>query len=157
MTADVEGDTLHVRWSSSSTENEVVLAVRWSADDGRTWQALAMMLQEDEAYAPLEMFTSGAGAGAGARLRWVPYYPERCCDEVDVPVRPPHAVILWPRTDGTAESGELVRLWGTATASDGRVLPEDAPALGAGQPASGGWLGSVGGTAQLGGGNTAPR
>ena len=126
VTADVEGDTLHVRWSSSSTDsNEVERAVRWSADDGRTWQALAMMLQEDEAYAPLEMFTSGP---ALVQVLVSDGFHTTLSDvvRVDVPVRPPHAVILWPRTDGTAQSGELVRLWGMATASDGRVLPEDA-------------------------------
>lgn len=33
--------------------------VRWSADDGRTWQMMAIDLSEDEAVAPLGVLTSG--------------------------------------------------------------------------------------------------
>ncbi len=125
VTAAVEGDNLYVRWSCSTSDNYLVeRAVRWSSDDGRTWQALAVMLQDNEAIAPLAMLTAG-----------LVYVQVLVSDgfhttlsepvAVDIPLRPPQVAILWPRAGGTVQAGAIVRLWGVATASDGRTLPED--------------------------------
>ena len=126
VTALVEGDALSgalepldIRYLCCRARSALV------ADDGRSWQALAVMLQDDEALVPAEMLTSGpvlvqviVSDGFNTTLS-EPVI-------VDVPARPPHVAILWPRVSGLAQAGAMVRLWGVATASDGRTLPEDA-------------------------------
>ena len=58
----VESDTdqLRVSWSTSASDDyPTERFLRWSADDGRTWQTLAIDLLEDRAVIPLALMTSG--------------------------------------------------------------------------------------------------
>ncbi len=124
--AEVDGDEVRVRWRASASDAyPIERVVRWSADDGHTWQMLALDLREDEAVVPLEVLTSGtvlvqvlvSDGFHSAAAEPVP---------VEVPRRPPQVAILWPAEGRTVRTGTSVRLWGVATASDGRTLPSDA-------------------------------
>jgi hypothetical protein len=127
VTADVEGPTLRLRWSIGSSADDYPLerVVRWSADEGRTWQALVVGLTEDEAAVPLSGLTAGRDlvqvlvSDGFHTVASPPVW-------VDVPERPPEVAILWPTAGSTVRSGSAVRMWGVATASDGRSLQDAA-------------------------------
>src|SRR5262249_11290173 len=54
LSAECEGDNLRVRWqASTSDEYPPHYFMRWSADHGATWQALAINLPKDKAVVPL--------------------------------------------------------------------------------------------------------
>jgi hypothetical protein len=96
--------------------------VRWSADDGRRWQALAVKLEEDLAVVPIRALTSGtvlvqvivSDGFHGATSEPV---------SVDIPERSPDLAILWPVAGAVVRTDEPLRVWGTAVASDGVALP----------------------------------
>jgi hypothetical protein len=126
VAAEVDGDQLNVRWRTiASDAYPIERFVRWSADDGRRWQALAVKLDDDSAAVPIHALTSGAivvqvivsDGFAGATSEPV---------RVEIPPRAPSATILWPVEGMTARGDQHLRLWGTATASDGSVVPADA-------------------------------
>jgi hypothetical protein len=123
--AEVEGDELRVRWrAAASDEHGIERAVRWSADDGRSWQTLTLLLHEDEAVVPIELLSAGTvlvqvlvsdgfHTAVGGPVK------------IDVPRRPPQVAILWPAEGRAVRTDGPVRLWGVATAGDGRALQGD--------------------------------
>lgn len=122
LTAAVVGEELQVRWQTAASDAyPLERSVRWSADEGARWQALAVKLDEDIAVAPIANFLSGriliqvivSDGFHGATSDAVP---------VDIPGRPPTVAILWPVDGSTVRTDEPVRLWGVATAADGRVI-----------------------------------
>jgi hypothetical protein len=126
VSAELDGDDLRVRWQTTASEQHPTERhVRWSADEGRTWQALAVALPKDEAIVPQSMLTSSVALVqvlVSDGFHTVAAEPVR----VEIPPRPPQVAILWPARGGTVKSGQRVRLWGVATASDGRTLSGEA-------------------------------
>lgn len=123
---EADGDEVRVRWRASvSDEYPIERVVRWSADDGHTWQMLAIDLREDEVVVPIEVMTSGT---ALVQVLVSDGFHSVAAEPVpvEVPRRPPEVAILWPAVGRTVRTGASVRLWGVATASDGRTLPGDA-------------------------------
>jgi hypothetical protein len=126
VSAEVEGDEMRVRWRASvSDECPTERVVRWSSDDGHTWQMLAIDLREDEAVVPIEMLTSGRVL---VQVLVSDGFHTATAEPVavDVPRRSPQVAILWPGEGRTVRADATVRLWGIATASDGRTLSSDA-------------------------------
>jgi hypothetical protein len=125
VTAEVDGDLLRVRWHARASDHHGILrAVRWSADGGRAWQSLAVDLREDEAVVPVSVVTSGVIL---VQVFISDGFHTAVSDPVgvEIPARPPQVAILWPRQGGSVKKGDPVRLWGAATASDGRSLSAD--------------------------------
>jgi hypothetical protein len=126
VAAEVDGDEVRVRWRAwASDEYPTERVVRWSSDDGHTWRMLAIDLREDEAIVPVEMLTSGrvlVQVLVSDGFHSVAAEPVA----VDVSRRSPQVAILWPGEGRTVRTDAVVRLWGIATASDGRTLSGDA-------------------------------
>ena len=60
LSTAVDNDELYVRWqTSASDEYPIERAVRWSADDGKRWQALAIKLDEDVVVVSTRAVSSG--------------------------------------------------------------------------------------------------
>jgi len=126
LSAECEEDTLRVRWRAvASDEYPAHHVLRWSSDDGATWQLLATGLQESEASVPLAHLTSGV-ALVQALVSDGFYTAVSEPVHVTVPRRPPQVAILHPVQGGAVQTGSSVRLWGVATASDGRILADEA-------------------------------
>jgi hypothetical protein len=126
VSAEVLGDDLRVRWQAWVSDQYTILrAVRWSADDGRTWQSLAVDLREDEAIVPVAVVTSGVIL---IQVFISDGFHTTASDiaRVEIPPRPPQVAILWPRPGSAVKVDNQVRLWGTATTSDGCTLGADA-------------------------------
>lgn len=126
VSAELDGDEVRVRWSASlAEEHPAERAVRWSTDDGRSWQALALALAEDEATVGVEAMTSGPVL---VQVLVSDGFHTAVSEPVglDVPPRAPQVAILAPVEDGVARAGAPLRLWGAATASGGRRLPDEA-------------------------------
>ncbi len=117
---------MFIRWSVSSTTDTHPLEriLRWSADDGRTWQMLAVGMNQDEAQVPITALTSGRVL-VQVLVSDGFYSAVSEPVAVDVPPRPPQMAVIWPAEGNTVSTGASLRLWGTATASDGRVIPDE--------------------------------
>ncbi|MGH6636376.1 MAG: hypothetical protein ACRED0_09690 [Gammaproteobacteria bacterium] len=77
VSAEIDGENLRVRWqASASDEYPTERAVRWSADDGRTWQALAVPPRRWSRCAA-RCAHQRRRARASARLRWLLYRRSR--------------------------------------------------------------------------------
>jgi hypothetical protein len=126
VSVEADGDELRIAWSAATSDDHPTeRIVRWSDDDGRTWQTLAVGLREDQAVVPLAALTSGTALVqvlVSDGFHTVVAEPLR----VDVPSRPPQVAILSPAQGATVRTDSFVRLWGIATASDGRTLPDRA-------------------------------
>lgn len=124
--AEVEGDMIRLRWRvAASNEYGIERVIRWSSDDMRTWQTLAVGLREDEALISIETLTSGnvlVQIIVSDGFHSVASEPIR----LNVPLRTPQVTILWPLVASSVRVHDRVRLWGVATASDGRILLGDA-------------------------------
>lgn len=125
LTAAVDGDQLFVSWQTSASDTYPLERVaRWSNDDGKRWQSLAVKLEEDRAVVSTSCVT------AGVILVQVIvsdgfYGTTSDSVSVDIPARPPQVAIMWPVNESTVRTDEPLRLWGTATSSDGSTLPDD--------------------------------
>lgn len=124
--ATLDDDTLIVRWHVDAADDQPIeRAVRSSADDGRTWQALAVLQEEDGVAVPAASLTSGdqlVQVVVSDGFHTTVSDPVR----VRIPDRRPEVAILWPAEGCVVRSGLTVRLWGVGTASDGQTLPGDA-------------------------------
>ena len=124
MQAEIREEELHLNWESRGADGSCVeRAVRASADGGETWEALTLLLESDEAVIPVEVLKSGemlvqAVVSDG--------FMTAASEAVSVTVtqRAPVATVIWPRSDQPL-LGDVVRLWGVGTASDGRSLSGD--------------------------------
>jgi hypothetical protein len=126
LTASVEGDNLLVRWAASTTsEAEVLRFLRWSDDEGRTWQLLAFQLDHDEAEVPLHLLPGGRVL-VRAFLSDGFYTAVSDPVAVELPARPPQVAILHPAGGDTLRTQSPLRLWGAAAAGDGRPLEGEA-------------------------------
>jgi hypothetical protein len=126
VSAELDERELRVRWrTSASDEYGIERAVRWSSDEGRSWQTFALGLGEDEAVVPVEALTSGP-ALVQVLVSDGFYTTAAEPVRVDVPRRPPQLAILWPMNGSEVRRDAAIRLWGVATASDGRTLTGDA-------------------------------
>ena len=125
VSAELDGETLRIRWQAwVSDQYAAERAARWSRDDGRTWEALAVRLFEDEAIVPVGSLASGPAViqvlvSDGFHTTVSESLP------IKIPPRAPPVAILWPIQGGAVQSGKALRLWGTATGSDGRTLPAE--------------------------------
>jgi hypothetical protein len=126
LNAVVEGDDLHVRWTASAAADANALErfVRWSGDDGQTWQMLTLDLSQDEAVVPVNGLTSGR-ALVQVLVSDGFYSTVSEPAAVDVPPRPPQVAILWPPEGSTVSTSASLHLWGVVTASDGKTLDGD--------------------------------
>jgi hypothetical protein len=123
--AAVDGDVVRIRWQTDAAQGvRVDRFVRWSADAGRSWQLLAAGLTADEAEVDVRTMTSGPvliQPLVTDGFHTVTGHPAR----LDVEARPPEVAVLWPARGATVRAGQPVRLWGMATASDGRTISND--------------------------------
>ena len=122
LSTAVDNDELYVRWqTSASDEYPIERVVRWSADDGKRWQGLAIKLNEDVAIVPTRAVSSGRIL---VQVIVSDGFHSTTSEAVAVEIqrRPPTVAILWPVDGATVRTDESVRLWGVATASDGSVL-----------------------------------
>jgi len=126
FSADVDGEMLVLRWQVQFYEDSALERhIRWSVDEGQSWQTLAVALQEDEAELPVSVLTSGPVmlqvlvSDGFYTVESEPVY-------VDIPVRPPQVAILAPAQGSVHKTGDSVRLLGMAIASDGRALSGEA-------------------------------
>lgn len=111
--ARAEGETVRLRWAIEGADAPEVW-VQWSADEGRTWRALATGMRGEGADVAADLLPPGnvalrllAGDGFHtATSDWV---------IVDVPERAPAVAILAPREGQTLVAGAPMRLWGAAT------------------------------------------
>jgi len=120
--AVVDNDMLYVRWQTSASDAyPIERIVRWSNDEGKRWQTLAIKLDDDVAGVPTHILSSGLIL---VQVIVSDGFHSTASDAVavDIPHRPPTVAILWPVDGATVRTDESVRLWGTATASDGNVL-----------------------------------
>ena len=121
--AGVDGDQLYVRWQTEAGDDaaQVDRFVRWSSDDGRTWQLLAVGGDGDELVGSTEAMTAGP---ALVQVLVTDGFHTSTSEAVrlDVPWRPPSVAVLWPRPDAPVQAGTPLRLWGVVTACDGRPL-----------------------------------
>jgi hypothetical protein len=126
VSAALEGDQVLVRWRAELADDQAVERfVRWSADNGASWQALATFLANDEATVAVDSMTSGS-ALIQVMVSDGFYTTVSGPVRLEVPPRPPQVAILSPTDGGVSRAGAPVRLWGAATASDGRWLPDEA-------------------------------
>ena len=124
--AAVDGDQLYVRWETSALDTYPrERIVRWSNDDGKRWQALTFKLDEDQAVVPTSCVTAGTIL---IQVIVSDGFHGTTSDSVavDIPARDPQVAIMWPVDGSTDRTDEPLRLWGTATASDGSTIPDDA-------------------------------
>jgi hypothetical protein len=137
---EADGHELRLEWSAETSDDHPTERIaRWSDDDGRTWQTLALGLREDRAVVPIAALTSGVvlvQVLVSDGFHTVVAEPVG----VDVPGRRPQVAILSPARGATVRADAFVRLWGIATASDGRTLADralewelDGEAVGAGR------------------------
>lgn len=120
----VEGDWVRLTWQEEVYAEKVLRLLRWSADEGETWQVLAGALDAGEATVPVVPLLAGSALVQviisdgfdTAVSEWT---------RLDVPRRPPEASILAPAPGSTVKAGSLVRLWALATDCFGRPLAED--------------------------------
>lgn len=121
-----DGDRLRARWTTQVSDDAVRLDrfVRWSGDDGRTWHLLALGVDQDELDVPTEGMTPGE---AIVQVLVTDGFSTTASDgvRVEVPARPPTVSVMWPRTGAVVAAGMPLRLWGSATAADGRPLDGD--------------------------------
>ena len=126
VAASVDGDQLFVSWQTSASDAyPLERVVRWSNNDGKQWQSLAVKLDQDQAVVPTSCVTAGV-----VLIQVIVsdgfYGTTSDSVTVDIPARPPQVAIMWPVDGSTVRTDEPVRLWGTATSSDGTTLPDDA-------------------------------
>lgn len=126
VAATVDGDELYVSWQTfASSEYPLERVVRWSSDGGKQWQSLAVKLDEDQAVVPTGCVTAGV-----ILIQVIVsdgfYGTTSDSVTVDIPARPPQVAIMWPVDGSTVRTDEPVRLWGSATSSDGSTLADDA-------------------------------
>ena len=125
LDAVVDGDVIRIRWQTDAAQGaRVDRFVRWSADAGRSWQLLAAGLTADEAEIDVRTMTSGpvlVQPLVTDGFHTVTCQPAR----LEVETRPPEVAVLWPARGATVRAGQPVRLWGMATASDGRTIPSE--------------------------------
>ena len=118
--ASVNAESVYIRWLTvASDEYDLERVVRWSADDGLQWQALAVKLDDDVAVVPVSTLTCGVAliqVIVSDGFHSVTSESVR----VDIPRRAPHAAILWPAAGAAVSTNEAVRLWGSATGCDGQ-------------------------------------
>lgn len=126
VSVELDGENLRIRWQAfTSREYPTQRVVRWSSDDGQTWQALAVALVEDEALIPISVLTSGV-ALIQVRVSDGFYTVEAEPVSISIPLRSPHIAIYEPSKGSVVKNGTCVRLWGAGQASDGRILSSDA-------------------------------
>lgn len=121
IVARIQNEELYITWHSKIYESDYVeRLIRWSANNGTDWTTFAFALQDDAAVVPLTSFPSGdilieiiVSDG---------FYTAFGKTIVSVPLRTPAVAILWPAERCTVRAGIALRLWGTATSSDGNSL-----------------------------------
>ena len=86
---------------------------------------LAVDLSQDEAVVPLNSLTCGRVL-VQVLVSDGFYSVLSESVVVDVPPRPAQVAILWPAAGSTVSTSASLRLWGVATACDGKVLDGDA-------------------------------
>ena len=122
--AEQDGDTARIRWRSQATEGATLdRFLRWSADDGRSWQLLAIGLTADEAEVDVRTMTSGPVLIQPLLtdgFHTVTGEPVR----LEVEARPPEVAILWPAARNGPRRAARAPL-GMATASDGRAIADE--------------------------------
>ena len=124
--AAVDGDQLYVSWQTSASDAyPLERVVRWSNDDGKRWQALTFKLDQDQAVVSTSCVTAGVIL---IQVIVSDGFHGTTSDSVavDIPARAPQVAIMWPVDGSTVHTYEPLRLWGTATSSDGSTLPADA-------------------------------
>jgi hypothetical protein len=118
----VDNDELYVRWQTSSSDAyPIERIVRWSNDEGKRWQVLAVKLDDDVAVVLTHVVSSGRIL-VQVIVSDGFYSTTSDAVAVEIPYRPPTVAILWPVEGATVRTDEPVRLWGAATTSDGNIL-----------------------------------
>jgi hypothetical protein len=116
---------LELSWKPVASAKDVEVWVRWSGDDGKTWQALTVGLRSSPATIPAGQLPSGA-----VRFELLVndgFHTTRATTNVvELPARPPSVAILHPTPAGRVYADRQMHLWGTATSHAGRRIEADA-------------------------------
>jgi hypothetical protein len=123
LQGSVEGDWLRMTWQEEVDAYRPLRMLRWSADEGETWQVLACALEAGEATVPVAPLLPGSAliqliVSDGfdtAVSEWT---------RVDVPRRAADVSIIAPAAGATVRAGSLIRLAALATDSSGRPLAD---------------------------------
>lgn len=119
VAVDLVNDEVQLRWSfESKADYEPEVAVQWSADGGRSWQALGAGIRGQSA----SLDARGLPAGELLiRLLASDGFFTATSEPIaiKVPERPTQASIISPRSGQTLTHPGSLRLWGMATAASG--------------------------------------
>ncbi|WP_112238939.1 M66 family metalloprotease [Kribbella monticola] len=121
LQAEATPDALRVSWHEEVYVDKPLRLLRWSGDDGQTWQSLAAGLGAGEATVSVTPMSAGS---ALVQLMISDGFHTVVSDSVrvDVPWRAPDAAILAPASGATVRAGSLIRLWALASDASGRPL-----------------------------------
>ena len=126
---DGKSGEIALRWKASvdaKAKDHAFVALRWSADDGKTWRALQTGLTEESAQIDPANLPGGA---IRFEIRLSDGFDTVVAqtDAVELPQRPPSVAILHPADGGSVPRDRLMHLRATLDAPGG--APQDGAAL----------------------------
>jgi hypothetical protein len=121
LQAEVSDEWLRIGWHEEVYVDKPLRLLRWSGDDGRSWETLATGLGASNATVPLALLRSGPVL---VQLLVSDGFHTLVSESarVDVPWRAPDAAILAPASGATVRAGSLIRLWAVGSDASGRPL-----------------------------------
>jgi hypothetical protein len=125
VSVNLLGEQIQLTWSlESKGDEEPEAAVQWSADGGRSWQALSARIRGQST----SLDARGLPVGELLVRVLVSDGFFTAASEpiaIKVPERPTHASILSPRSGQTLTHPSSLRLWGIATAASGEAVTDE--------------------------------
>lgn len=125
VAVDLVGDEVQLRWSfESKGDYEPEAVVQWSADGGRSWQALGAGILGRSASLDARALPAGELL---IRLLASDGFHTATSQPIGItmPERPTQASILSPRSGQTLTHPSSLRLWGIATAASGEAVHDE--------------------------------
>jgi hypothetical protein len=111
------GDKMHLGWSIDGSEGEQSALIRYSNDDGKTWQAIAADVKDTSHLVNLDLLPGGKAC----RLEVIPSSLEKASvqtEPFEVSIKPRKAFLYSPREGETFTNGNPVMLLGGAYSPD---------------------------------------
>ncbi|MGW6727317.1 hypothetical protein ACWF9G_15565 [Nocardia sp. NPDC055029] len=121
--AKATGDNLEIHWQAGPTNEELEAWVQYSTDDGVNWEGLATGIRGANPVVDIASVPSGRVL---VRIMVHNGFDTVASDAVavQVPLRTPEVVILWPEQDGVLVAGGPLRVLGSVADTSGRPLPD---------------------------------
>lgn len=119
-------DQLRITWEYKRDEETTVedIWIRWSKDEGKTWNALTIGLTGNE------FFTDTTNLPSGNIMFQVMIHDgyttvSKATETVKIPAKPPTVSILFPKESDRVYAESFIHLWGVANNADGNVFEEE--------------------------------